>query len=154
LTDICFHGRDTNLNRELIIMHRNLIAMACLATASIAVAQTAPVAPTDPVAATAPVAATPATPATPAAAPLPTDRRDAVVQVCMAEAKTRATTAGAVDVTLRKVEDTDLTSDGNASMRASVNLVTKDDKGKVKSKKKTFGCQTRNNVVVGFDYDG
>lgn len=132
-------------------MQRNLIVIAFLATASMAVAQT-----TDP---TAPVPATPATPAVAAAPavtppPLPSDPRDAVVQVCMAEAKSRATAQGAVDVTMRKVEDTDLKSDGYASMRASVNLVTKDSKGKIKSKKKTFGCETRNNVVTAFNYNG
>jgi hypothetical protein len=96
----------------------------------------------------------PAAPAASVPPPLPSDPRDAVIQVCMAEAKSRATTAGAVDVSLREVKDTDVKSDGYASMKASVNLVTKDSKGKVKSSKKTFGCATRNNVVTKFDYDG
>lgn len=126
-------------------MQRHLIAMTLLVTASIATAQT------EPVPATAPVAAAPAAAAP---APLPSDPRDAVVQVCMAEAKSRATTLGAVDVTMRKVEDTDLKSGGVATMRASVNLVTKDSKGKIKSQKKKFGCETRNNVVTAFNYDG
>lgn len=132
-------------------MKPRLIAIAFLATASVAVAQTSPTpdatpAPEAPTTTVAPAAAAPA--------PLPSDPRDAVVQICMAEAKSRATTAGATDLTLRKVEDTDLKSDGFASMRASVNLVTKDSKGKVKSKKKVFGCETRHNVVTAFNYDG
>ena len=139
-------------------MPRNLIALAFLATASIAVAQTAPAPATPPVPAAPATTAAPAdaAAAAPAAAPapLPSDPRDAVVQVCMTEAKARATKLGAVDVTMRKVEDTDLKSDGFASMRASVNLVTKDSKGKVKSQKKKFGCETRHNVVTAFNYNG
>ncbi|MCG2840301.1 hypothetical protein L6Q21_04810 [Sandaracinobacter sp. RS1-74] len=126
-------------------MQRTLIALAFLTSAP-AFAQTA--------ADSVPPPATPAPAVAPAPAPIPEDRRAAVTQICMAEAKARAEKLGATDLTLRKVEDTDLKSGGYATMRASVNLVTTDSKGKVKTQKKKFGCQTRDNVVVGFDYDG
>lgn len=91
-----------------------------------------------------------ATAAPVAAVPLPKDARDRVVQVCMNEAKARGAAVGAADVSMREVKDTDLKSDGFASVVAEVNLVTKDSKGKIKSSKKKFECETRNDVITSF----
>jgi hypothetical protein len=112
-------------------------------------AATAPAAPAAAPAAS-PVAAAPATPAPP---PLPADRRERVQAVCMAEAEAKAKTAGATSVTLKEVQDTDLKSDGFASMRAKVELVAIDAKGKTKKKKGTFGCSTRNDVITNFSFN-
>lgn len=88
----------------------------------------------------------------PEALPEDADARDRAVAVCMAEAKTRGEKMGVVDVSMRKVEDTDKKSDGRASMRAEIDVVIKDKNGKMKTKKKTIRCDTRNGVVTGFKY--
>lgn len=71
----------------------------------------------------------------------------------MAEANTKAKAAGVTQVNLKDVQDTDVKSDGYASMRAKVELVTVDAKGKTKRKKGTFGCATRNDVVTNFTFN-
>lgn len=81
------------------------------------------------------------------------DARDKVVENCMAEAKARGEKMGAVDVSIRQVEDTDEKSDGRASVRAEVDVVTKDKNGELKKKKRTIKCDTRNGVVTAFSYD-
>lgn len=81
------------------------------------------------------------------------DRRDVATQVCLAEAKSRAMAVGATNVTMRDVEDTDEKSDGRASVRAKVNVVSKTSKGKIKTEKKTIKCDTRNGVVTAFEWD-
>ena len=153
-------------------MLRLLIMTTTILAAGVAVAQTpAPAPPAAPMAApspatpaqaapapeappaAAPVAAVPATPAPPAPPPLPEDRRERVQAVCMAEAEAKAKAAGVTRVDLKEVQDTDLKSDGFASMRAKVELVTVDAKGKTKKKKGTFGCATRNDVVTNFSFD-
>ena len=142
-------------------MRHGLILGMLLGVASAAVAQTAPpAAPVTPAvvdpaavpatAATAPVAAVPATPAPP---PLPTDRRERVQHICLTEAKSKAEAAGATDVILHEVKDTDLKSDGFASMKAKVEIVTVDSKGKTKRKKGTFGCSTKNDLITSFKFD-
>lgn len=89
-----------------------------------------------------------------AAAAAPTgDARDVATQVCLAEAKSRATAIGATNVTMNEVKDTDKKSDGRASVNAKVNVVTTDAKGKVKVQKKTIKCDTRNGVVTKFKWD-
>lgn len=80
------------------------------------------------------------------------DARDQVVQVCMAEAKTRGAKLGAVDVSMRKVEDTDEKSDGRASLRAEVDVGLRQKDGTVKTKKRTIKCDTRHGVVTAFTY--
>lgn len=151
-------------------MLRMLIITSTILAAGVAVAQTPPPAPpaapmaapapapasTAPAApapeappASAPVAAAPAAPAPP---PLPEDRRERVQAVCMAEAEAKAKAAGMTRVDLKEVQDTDLKSDGFASMRAKVELVSVDAKGKTKKKKGTFGCSTRNDVVTNFSF--
>jgi hypothetical protein len=104
--------------------------------------------PADPAA---PVA--PAAPAVPPPPPLPSDARERVQAVCMNEARAKAKSVGASDVVLKDVQDTDVKSDGFASMRAKVELVSVDSKGKTKKKKGTFGCSTRNDVVTNFSFD-
>jgi hypothetical protein len=81
------------------------------------------------------------------------DARDVATQVCLAEAKSRATAVGATNVTMNEVKDTDKMSDGRASVNAKVNVVTTDSKGKVKAQKKTIKCETRNGVVTKFKWD-
>jgi hypothetical protein len=151
-------------------MLRTAISIAALLGATVALAQTAapvppappttpdpaaavaaPVAPVAPAAPVAPVAPTP--PPAPPAPPLPSDARERVQAVCMAEANTKAKAAGVTQVNLKDVQDTDVKSDGFASMRAKVELVTVDSKGKTKKKKGTFGCATRNDVVTNFTFD-
>jgi len=90
--------------------------------------------------------------ATAAAAPTG-DARDVATQVCLAEAKSRATAVGATNVTMNEVKDTDKKSDGRASVNAKVNVVTTDSKGKVKVQKKSIKCETRNGVVTRFKWD-
>ena len=90
--------------------------------------------------------------ATAAAAPTG-DARDVATQVCLAEAKSRATAVGATNVTMNEVKDTDKKSDGRASVNAKVNVVTTDAKGKVKVQKKSIKCETRNGVVTRFKWD-
>ncbi|WP_395328524.1 hypothetical protein WBP06_13260 [Novosphingobium sp. BL-8H] len=95
----------------------------------------------------------PPPPAPPAAAMAPdADARDQVVQVCMAEAKTRGAKLGAVDVSMRKVEDTDKKSDGRASLRAQVDVALRQKDGTIKTKKRTIKCDTRHGVVTAFTY--
>jgi flagellar biosynthesis GTPase FlhF len=106
-----------------------------------AAAQVAQAAPAAPVAAAAP------------AVPLSSDPRDRVVQLCTAEAQRRGAAAGATDVSLKDVKDTDVKSDGYASMRATMNLVVKDSRGKLKTSKKSVECVTRNGVVTRFEVD-
>jgi len=67
----------------------------------------------------------------------------------MAEAETKAKAAGATSVTLKAAQDTELKSDGLASMRAKVEMVSIDSKGKAR-KKGAFGCTTRNDVITNF----
>jgi colicin import membrane protein len=89
-----------------------------------------------------------------AAAAAPTgDARDVATQVCLAEAKSRATAVGATNVTMNEVKDTDKKSDGRASVTAKVNVITTDSKGKIKAQKKTIKCETRNGVVTKFKWD-
>lgn len=103
----------------------------------------------------------PAPPPPPPAAPAPAapamapdaDARDQVVAVCMAEAKARGEKMGAADVSMRKVEDTDKKSDGRASLRAEVDVATKQKDGSTKVKKKTIKCDTRHGVVTAFSYN-
>ena len=90
--------------------------------------------------------------ATAAAAPKG-DARDVATQVCLAEAKSRATALGATNVTMNEVKDTDKKSDGRAGITAKVNVVTTDSKGKVKVQKKTIKCETRNGTVTKFKWD-
>jgi hypothetical protein len=80
------------------------------------------------------------------------DARDVATQACMAEAKSRGMALGATNVTLREVEDTDKLSNDRAAVRAEVNVVTTDKKGKIKSQKRTFKCDTRNGVVQKFSW--
>ena len=145
-------------------MRHGLILGMLLGVASAAVAQTAPpAAPVTPAvvdpaavpatAATAPTAPVAAVPATPAPPPLPTDRRVRVQHICLTEAKSKAEAAGATDVILHEVKDTDLKSDGFASMKAKVEIVTVDSKGKTKRKKGTFGCSTKNDLITSFKFD-
>ena len=145
-------------------MIRTVVVTIGLLASAAGVAQTAPVEPvaapaTVPAAAPADVATPAAAPAAapavaePAAPPLPTDRRERVQAVCLNEAKAKAKSAGASDVIVKDVQDTDLKSDGYASMRAKVELVSVDSKGKTKRKKGTFGCATRNDTIVNFSFD-
>lgn len=141
-------------------MIRTVVVTIGLLASAAGVAQTAPVEPvaapaTVPAAAPAAVATPAAAPAVaePAAPPLPTDRRERVQAVCLNEAKAKAKSAGATDVIVKDVQDTDLKSDGYASMRAKVELVSVDSKGKTKRKKGTFGCATRNDTIVNFSFD-
>lgn len=145
-------------------MIRTVVVTIGLLASAAGVAQTAPVEPvaapaTVPAAAPAAVATPAAAPAAapavaePAAPPLPTDRRERVQAVCLNEAKAKAKSAGATDVIVKDVQDTDLKSDGYASMRAKVELVSVDSKGKTKRKKGTFGCATRNDTIVNFSFD-
>ncbi len=60
---------------------------------------------------------------------------------------------GATNVTMRDVKDTDKMSDGRASVRAEVNVITTSSKGKISTKKKTIKCDTRNGVVTKFKWD-
>jgi hypothetical protein len=91
---------------------------------------------------------------TAATAAAPTgDARDVATQVCLAEAKSRATAVGATNVTMNEVKDTDKKSDGRASVTAKVNVITTDSKGKIKAQKKTIKCETRNGVVTKFKWD-
>jgi hypothetical protein len=127
--------------------HLAMLTVA-LATASAALAQSDPTSPpAAPAAAPAPVAAAPAPP------PLPSDPRERVQQVCLTEAKAKAMAAGASDVVIRDVQDTDVKSDGYASMRAKVEIVSVDSKGKTKRKKGTFGCATQKDVITSFNFD-
>jgi hypothetical protein len=112
----------------------------------------APAAPEAPAAPAAPTAAAVA-PAAPPPPPLPSDPRERVQTVCMNEAKAKAKGVGASDVILKDVQDTDVKSDGFASMRAKVELVSIDSKGKTKKKRGTFGCTTRNDVITNFSFD-
>ncbi len=91
--------------------------------------------------------------ATTAAAAPKGDARDVATQVCLAEAKSRATALGATNVTMNEVKDTDKKSDGRAGVTAKVNVVTTDSKGKVKVQKKTIKCETRNGTVTKFKWD-
>lgn len=141
-------------------MIRTVVVTIGLLASAAGVAQTAPIEPvaapaTVPAAAPAAVATPAAAPAVaePAAPPLPTDRRERVQAVCLNEAKAKAKSAGATDVIVKDVQDTDLKSDGYASMRAKVELVSVDSKGKTKRKKGTFGCATRNDTIVNFSFD-
>ncbi|WP_199554706.1 hypothetical protein [Sandaracinobacteroides hominis] len=137
-------------------MQRILLAAALMGLSAAAIAQTAPAEPVPPTAPAAPAApgatATPAAPAMPAPPPLPEDKRDRVTKICMDAAEAKAKTLNAT-VALDKVQDTDVKSDGYASMRAKVKLTTVDSKGKSKTRKGTFGCATRNDVVTSFNYD-
>ncbi len=81
------------------------------------------------------------------------DARDMAVAACMKEAKTRGEKLGAVDVSMRKVEDTDKKSDGRASVRAQVDVALRQKDGSTKIKKMTFKCETRHEVVTAFKYD-
>lgn len=93
--------------------------------------------------------------AAPAPAPAPVvsgDARDVAVAACMAEAKAQGAKAGATDVTLREVEDTDKKSDAKAAVRAEVNIAYTDKNGKPKKQKKTFKCNTQNGIVTSFKY--
>lgn len=148
-------------------MRRILITTTALMTAGLAVAQTTPppapptpaaasaatapaAAPTAPAATAAPAAAAPAAPPPP---PLPSDPRDRVQSVCMAAAREKAKEKGVAEVELIEVKDTDVKSGGFASMRAKVQLLAVDSKGKTKKKKGTFGCSTTNDVVTSFKFD-
>jgi hypothetical protein len=71
----------------------------------------------------------------------------------MTEAKAKAVSVGATDVVLKEVQDTDVKSDGYASMRAKVEILTVSSKGKPKTKKGTFGCSTKNDVITSFKFD-
>lgn len=133
-------------------MRSALISGLLLGLASAASAQT--VAPADPLAApAAPVSAVSSAPAAPAPAPLPADRRERVQHICLTEARAKAQASGATDVILHEVKDTDLKSDGFASMKAKVEIVSVDSKGKTKRRKGTFGCSTRNDVITSFKFD-
>ena len=100
------------------------------------------------------VAAEKAAAASAATAARPTgDARDVATQVCLAEAKSRATAVGATNVTMNEVKDTDKMSDGRAGVTAKVNVITTDSKGKVKVQKKTIKCETRNGTVTRFKWD-
>lgn len=150
-------------------MLRMLITTSTTLAATMAFAQTPPPAPpatpaatAEPASAAAPAPAATAAPAAapvaaaptqPAAPPLPTDRRERVQAVCMAEAEAKAKAAGVTSVALKEVQDTDLKSDGFASMRAKVELVTIDAKGKTKKKKGTFGCSTHNDIITNFSFN-
>ncbi|GEM_PF-609606 len=97
----------------------------------------------------------PGPPSAPAPAPAlaaDADTRDQAVAACMAEAKSRGTKLGAVDVSMRQVEDTDKKSDGRASVRALVDVVLRKKDGTTKTEKKTFKCDTRNGVITAFKY--
>jgi hypothetical protein len=98
-------------------------------------------------------AASAATATSMAAAAPSGDARDVATQVCLAEAKSRATAVGATNVTMKEVKDTDKKSDGRASVTAKVNVITTDSKGKIKAQKKTIKCETRNGVVTKFKWD-
>jgi hypothetical protein len=71
----------------------------------------------------------------------------------MNAAREKAKAVGVTEVELKEVQDTDLKSDGFASMRAKVQLVTVDSKGKTKKKKGTFGCSTKDDVITNFQFD-
>lgn len=88
--------------------------------------------------------------AVPAAVPLSKDKRDRVVQLCTAEAQRRGAALGATDVNMDEVQDTDVQSDGRASMQAKMNLITKDSKGRIKKQTKKVTCETKNDVVTAF----
>lgn len=99
-----------------------------------------------------PLASAPANAMT-AAPPLPKDRRERVMFLCMAAAKEEAKKSGIQEVTLREVEDTDLKSDDRASIRAKVDLISVTDRGKIKKKRGTMGCATENDTVTRIDID-
>jgi hypothetical protein len=80
------------------------------------------------------------------------DARDIATQVCLAEAKSRATAIGATNVTMNEVKDTDKKSDGRASVTAKVNIVTM-NKGKPKVQTKKIECETRNGAVTKFKWN-
>lgn len=88
--------------------------------------------------------------AAPVAVPLPKDSRDRVVMLCTQEAQRRGQALGAADVSMDEVKDTDVKSDGRASMQAKMNLYTKDSKGKLKKQTKKVKCETKNDVVTSF----
>jgi hypothetical protein len=141
--------------RTTSILSVALISVAALAQTAPPppAAPTAPEAPAAPAPPAAPAAAVPAAPPAPPPPPLPTDARERVQAVCLNEAKAKAKAAGASDVVLKDVQDTDVKSDGYASMRAKVEIVRIDSKGKTKKKKGTFGCATRNDVITNFTFD-
>lgn len=125
-----------------IVLAAALPAHAQSAVPDAAVQQTVP----------APAPAPAAAPA-PQPAPLPSDARERVQAVCMAEARSKAQAAGATEVLLKDVQDTDVKSGGYASMRAKVEIVSVDAKGKTSRKRGTFGCATRNDVITSFNFD-
>lgn len=84
------------------------------------------------------------------AAPVSTDSRTAVVQICTAEAQRRGTAMGATDVSIRELEDTDVKSGHRASMRAEMNVATTDSKGKVRTKRYEISCAVRDGVITSF----
>lgn len=92
-----------------------------------------------------------ASPDQPAAAAKP-DARNAATETCLAEAKSRGKSIGASDIFLRDVKDTDKESDGVVTVRADVDVVKTDSKGKSKTSKKTFKCKTRQGMVTGFSW--
>ena len=71
----------------------------------------------------------------------------------MNAAREKAKEKGVAEVELKEVKDTDVKSDGFASMRAKVELIAVDSKGKTKRKKGTFGCSTTNDVITSFKFD-
>lgn len=79
-----------------------------------------------------------------------TDPRAAVIEMCTAEARRRALARGATDVSMAEVKDTDLKSDGRASMTAKMNLVITDSKGKTKTQTKKVQCDTQKGVITRF----
>ncbi|MBT0667872.1 hypothetical protein HT136_05765 [Novosphingobium profundi] len=81
------------------------------------------------------------------------DARDTAVAACMKEAKVRGEKLGAVDVSMRKVEDTDKKDDGRAAVRAQVDVALRQKDGTTKIKKMTFKCETRHDVVTAFTYN-
>lgn len=121
-------------------MLKRLFVMAAAASATLATAQTAP----DPAA---------VAQAAPPAVMLSTDRREAVVQLCIAEAKTRLAKQGVTDVTLKEVQDTDLFEDGRASTRLKVQVTKTNSKGQTDKDNATVGCKTLSGVVNEFKYD-
>ena len=134
------------------LMRNLIIGVGLLALAGAAVAQVTPapltVPPVDP------AAAQRAADAEKAAAASPTgDARDVATQVCLSEAKSRAMAVGATNLAMNEVKDTDVKNDGRAAVTAKVNVTTTDSKGKIKTQKKTFKCETRNGTVTKFEWD-
>ncbi len=82
-----------------------------------------------------------------------TDKREAIVQQCIAEARTRLASQGITEVTLKEVQDTDLFDEGRASTRMKVQVTKTDSKGKTSKDNATIGCKSLSGVVNEFNYD-